>query len=185
MKTCESSPGASSVHRSPWTAHRGWAGRPCCPAIRWSASETFLAKQRKIKQKKIKRGKEKNREIDEHSSRETDLRNPPDPIANACEDGPWRQTEVNKNTIDTHISITVLTLYQYKFLNLCLNMFYKFHMSFLQMRPVATAVTAQMITSCEVVDTGMFGWKGRFSFNYYSFNVLCKSDILRWNIWNI
>ena len=107
--------------------------------------------------KKIDREKEKKREIDEHSSRETDLRNPPDSIANACEDRPWRQTEVNKNTIDTHISITVLTLYQYKFLNLCLNMFYKFHMSFLQMRPVATAVTAQMITSCEVVDTGMVG----------------------------
>ena len=77
--------------------------------------------------KKIDREKEKKREIDEHSSRETDLRNPPDPIANACEDGPWRQTEVNKNTIDTHISITVLTLYQYKFLNLCLNLYYKFH----------------------------------------------------------
>ena len=101
VKTCESSPGASSVHRSPWTAHRGWAGRPCCPAIRWSASETFLAKQRKIKQKKIKRGKEKNREIDEHSSRETDLRNPPDPIANACEDGPWTQTEINQKPIHT------------------------------------------------------------------------------------
>ena len=45
--------------------------------------------------------RKKNREIEEHSSRETDLRNPPDPVANACEDGPWRQTEVNQNTIDT------------------------------------------------------------------------------------
>ena len=80
-----------------------------------------------MKNKRWKEKRKKNIEIDEHSSRETDLRNPPDPIANACEDGPWRQTEVNKNTKDTHISITVLTLYQYKFLNLCVNLYYKFH----------------------------------------------------------